>query len=190
MILVSAVQTSDVKCARFPSNKPALGSALSEAQTFAGAFRLSDRSWCAPQFAARQTAAALGLDPADEPLLADIDYGSWAGRAIKDVIATDCTGFVDWMRGGAPPQGEALSMVVTRARNWLTARLQLRGEFVAVMSSSMIRAVMMAALGAPTKCFARIDISPLTTTVLTSDGWRWCLQSSGCRLTLPHSRSE
>ena len=53
------------------------------------------------------------------------------------------------------------------------------GIGVAVTHAAVIRAAILAVMGASAACFARIDVTPLSLTDLRSDGRRWTLRATG-----------
>jgi broad specificity phosphatase PhoE len=80
----------------------------------------ADRILTSPAKRARQTAEALKLEAAIEPLLCDCDYGRWTGRSIDDMRAEDPEGLDAWMRDpAAAPHGGRINSSVDRARGQL-----------------------------------------------------------------------
>jgi broad specificity phosphatase PhoE len=117
--LLAAASTSATAGAAFPADEPLDLRGRAGAAELAGTFARPGRVLCSPARVARETAAALSLDPVETaPLLADLDAGRWAGRTL-DV------------------------------------------------------------LGAPADRFWRIDVAPLTATVLRGAPGRWTLRSTG-----------
>src|SRR5579859_2951212 len=64
----------------------------------------------APERRARQTAAVLGPGAIVEPALQDCDYGTWRGRSLGEIGATDPVGAAAWIAdpAAAPHGGESL----------------------------------------------------------------------------------
>ncbi|WP_338671406.1 histidine phosphatase family protein [Streptomyces sp. SCSIO 30461] len=77
----------------------------------------------APSARCAQAAAALGLasDAVIEPVLRDIDYGTWSGRTVGDVAATDPHRLSAWLKDpdATPPGGESVRQLCRRTRAWL-----------------------------------------------------------------------
>ncbi len=136
------------------------------------------RAWASPALAARQTAAALGLDAREEPALRECDYGRWTGRKLAEVEAEDPRAIAAWLTDveAAPHGGEPLAAVLGRVAAWLHAHAADRGHAVAVTHASVVRAAVLAALDAPARAFWRVDVAPLAMIELGSDGKRWNLR--------------
>ncbi len=71
--------------------------------------------------------------------------------------------------------GESVAALLARIEAFLAARLAA-GNVVAVTHGAVLRAVLVAVLGAPPSAFWRIDAPPLTMLTLSSDGRRWALR--------------
>jgi broad specificity phosphatase PhoE len=126
---------------------------------------------------ARQTAAALSLDPIVNPPLRDCDYGRWAGRTLTDVQTEEPAKIALWLSDAkaAPHGGEALSDLFQRVAAWMNQRIPEKGRTIAVTHVAVIRAALLHVLQAPASSFWRIDIEPLSVVKLRSDGTRWTL---------------
>ena len=139
-----------------------------------------DGAWCSPAACARETAAALGLDAAAEPALRDADPGGWAGRDAAAIAADDPAALAAWLRDpdAAPPGGESVRAVLARVGDWMDGLGC--GRFVIVTHAAVVRAAIVHALGATPDCGLRIDLAPLSRTVLSRNG-AWRMQSAGVR---------
>ena len=126
----------------------------------------------APAAAARQTARALGGDPADEPALADPDFGRWTGRTPAEV---DPDELHTWLSdpSAAPHGGESLTAVTRRAAAWLDR--QAGRDLTAVAAPIVVRAVLAAALELAPGGIRRLEVAPLAVTRLTHRGGHWHL---------------
>ena len=67
------------RAARFPDDEALEASAVDALEAFRGRLRPYGRVLTAPARAARETAAALGLDADVETALRDCNYGRWRG---------------------------------------------------------------------------------------------------------------
>ncbi|MBN9098016.1 MAG: histidine phosphatase family protein [Pseudonocardia sp.] len=136
-----------------------------------------------PALACRQTASALGLDAVVDPMLADWDLGRWRGRTLDQVAAEEPAAIRAWLGAetAAPHGGEPLAGLLARAADWLCT-IPERGHTVAVTHPAIVRAVVVATMSAPAAGFWRIDISPLTATVLRGGPERWTVRSTGLPL--------
>jgi broad specificity phosphatase PhoE len=142
----------------------------------------ADRWLTAPELRTRQTAEALGLDATFEPALRDCDYGSWSGRSLNDVFASEPDGVAAWLRDPAatPHGGESVLSLMQRTADWLHSEQGQSQRSIVVTHAAVIRAMITCAIGAPPESFWRIDIAPLSVSRLSGDGSRWNLSSSGC----------
>jgi broad specificity phosphatase PhoE len=169
------------RAARFPDDDSLEASAVSALEALSGRLRSYDQVLTAPARAARETAAALGLDAEVEMALSDCDYGRWRGLASKDVAEREPEGFAAWLGepAAAPHGGESFAGLVERTRAWLTQSLAREGATLAVTHASVVRAAMVNALGAGSSSFARIDVAPLSLARLSGHAGRWNLVALG-----------
>lgn len=113
-------QTAYNKERRFQGRLPVPLDATGRAQAAELAERASSYGfaalWCSPLRRARETAdivgERLGLEPREEPRLAETDAGDWTDRLFVDVQAEDPEGFAGFI-GGDPhfafPGGESFA---------------------------------------------------------------------------------
>jgi broad specificity phosphatase PhoE len=180
--LVAHAMTDAVAAGRFPVDEPlnALGHRQADAAVRNGDLGLEpgvvDTAYCGPEKRTRQTAELLGLHAEVCPGLADLDCGSWRGDVLSDV---DPAGLALWLTdpAGTPHGGESVVDLVDRVRRWLQTVSMQRGRLLAVTHPAVIRAVILVALDAPPKSFWRIDIAPVSRTVLHYRGKAWTLRS-------------
>lgn len=157
----------------FPSDEGLDAAGLRAVTAVAGTVRRVDAAWMGPGRAARETAAALGIEAVASAGLREIDYGAWAGRSIEELDPGEVAA---WMgdSGATPHGGESIAQAVARMQGWMTA---LEGARVlAVVPASLARAAVVIALGAPIGAFWRVDVAPLGRVVLSGLGGRWNLQ--------------
>ncbi|MGV0804594.1 histidine phosphatase family protein [Mycolicibacterium setense] len=176
LTLVSHAMTDATAAGRFPTDEPlnALGHRQADAAVELGVI---DTAYCGPEKRTRQTAELLGVAATVEPRLADLDFGSWRGGVLGGVPPAD---LALWLTdpGRAPHGGESVIDVVDRVRRWLDSLAPVRGRLVAVTHPAVVRAAILVALDAPPKSFWRIDIAPLSRTVMHFRGQAWTLRSS------------
>jgi broad specificity phosphatase PhoE len=177
LTLVSHAMTDAMAAGRFPRDEPlnSLGQRQVDATTDLGAV---DAAVCAPEKRARQTAELLGLRAETEPLLADQNYGSWRGNVLGGIHPAELT---LWLTdpAQAPHGGESVAVLVERVRGWLDTLAARRGRLVAVTHPGVVRAAILVALDAPPKSFWRIDVHPVSRTVMHLRGQAWTLRSTG-----------
>ena len=68
--------------------------------------------------------------------------------------------------------------LINRVRGWMESLTAHRTRLVAVTHPSVIRAAILVALDAPPKSFWRIDIAPVSRTVMHFRGHAWTLRSN------------
>ncbi|TRC93005.1 histidine phosphatase family protein [Mesorhizobium sp. WSM4303] len=185
LTLICSGATPAMRKGSFPLDEALEPRSLALAATMT--LRGADRVWTGPALRARQTAEAMGLKPSVEPLLAEQDFGSWAGKGFAEVQALDPNGVAAWLGDAeaAPHGGESLADVARRTASFLDDLIRTSGHTVAVTHASVIRAAIVHVLGAPLAACRRIDVEPLSLTDLRSDGHRWMLRSSGIPVAKP-----
>lgn len=176
MTLVSHAMTDAMAAGRFPTDEPlnAVGHRQVDAAIDLG---VTDTALTGPEKRARQTAELLGLRAVVEPKLADLDCGRWRGDVLGGVLPAD---LAVWLTDAsrAPHGGESVVELVNRVRGWMDTLTATRTRLVAVTHPAVIRAAILIALDAPPKSFWRIDIAPVSRTVLHFRGHAWTLRSS------------
>ncbi len=142
-----------------------------------------DAARTSPARAAVETASLLGLDATPDPDLREIDYGRWTGLTLSTVGNAEPEALAAWLRDphAVPHGGESVSALLERAKTWLRRRTEEAAEastqrLIAVTHASVMRAVLVCALGAPPEAFQRIDVGPLSRLVLSGRGAVWRLQ--------------
>ncbi|AOP48625.1 histidine phosphatase family protein [Streptomyces lydicus] len=149
-----------------------------QARALAGDLPTGDRQLSGPSRRCRETAAALGLDPAVDPALRELDLGTWRGRALDELAATDPDALAAWTTDpdAAPHGGESVSQLCRRIADWMDQLPDGTGRVLALADPSVARAAVVHALTAPPHAFWRIDLRPLTRVHLTGRAGRWNLR--------------
>jgi probable phosphomutase (TIGR03848 family) len=130
-----------------------------------------------PMERCRQTAAALvaaravELEPAVDERVAEVDYGSWTGRPLKELGREPLWKVVQQHPSAAVfPDGEGLAAVQARAvaavREW-NARLGPDAVYAVCSHGDVIKAILADALGAHLDQFQRIVVDPCSVSVIT-----------------------
>jgi broad specificity phosphatase PhoE len=183
LTLVSHAMTDAMAAARFPAAEPLNEIGRRQAEAAAGpditGLDAGARQFSAPERRAYQTAKLLGLSPRMEGRLADLKYGGWRGKAHEDIPPDE---LAEWRfdPAAAPHGGESIVELIDRVGGWLDsltpAVSQDGSRIVAVTHPGVVRAAILLALDASPESFWRIDIAPVSRTVLHSrDGW-WTLR--------------
>lgn len=179
LTLVSHAMTDAMVAGRFPADEPLNDAGRRHARTAAAGLGINrqTRELCGPERRALQTARLLNLRAAVEPRLADLDYGRWRGTALDDVYPGELQAWLSdpWR---APHGGESIVVLIDRVAQWLDSLTATVLPTVAVTHPAVIRAAILVALGAPPESFWRLDIAPLSRTVMHFRGHAWTLRSN------------
>jgi broad specificity phosphatase PhoE len=180
LTLVSHAMTAAMAAGRFPADEPLNDIGRRQVEAVAALDISGDtRQLVGPEQRAMQTAHLLGLRAATEPRLADLDCGRWRGEALEGVRSDDLK---VWLTdpARAPHGGESIVNLIDRVAGWLaslTSTLTCNTlRTVAVTHPAVIRAAIVLALDVPPKSFWRIDIAPVSRTVMHFRGDRWTLR--------------
>ncbi len=176
LTLVSHAMTDAMAAGRFPVDEP-LNEIGRRQVKKAGRLDIQKdtRQLAGPALRARETAQLLGLRAATEPRLADLHCGGWCGQTLRAVGPTDLeTWLTDPAR--APHGGESILDLIQRVAGWLGSLTDNTSPAVAVTHPAVIRAAILHGLDAPPKSFWRIDIAPLSRTVLHFRNGRWTMR--------------
>jgi broad specificity phosphatase PhoE len=174
--LVSHAMTDAMAAGRFPADEPL--NRIGRRQAKAAA-RLdingSIRQLAGPEERARQTAQLLGLHATTEPRLADLGCGAWCGQTLAAVGPADLE---MWLTdpARAPHGGESIVDLIERVAGWLASLTHDASPTVAVTHPAVVRAAILGALDMPPKSFWRIDIAPVSRTVLHFRKGNWTLR--------------
>ncbi len=185
LLLIRHASTEAVRRAAFPVDEPLDEAGRAAAGALAG--RLGRGTvLCSPARRARETAAAAQLD---EPVLDDglreCDFGSWCGRTLAEVHASDPDGAGAWMTDPAacPHGGESLIALLARVGEWLDGQAAIDERAIAVTHAGVVKAAVVYALGAPAAAFWRVDVAPLAVTELHAHDGRWTVTRLNCAVT-------
>jgi probable phosphoglycerate mutase len=115
-------------------------------------------------------AAATGLTVRIEPALAEVDYGDWTGRALKDLAGEDLWRTVQAHPSAAVfPGGEGLAAVgvrAVRAIRGLSSELGPNAVILVCSHGDVIKAILADALGLHLDGFQRIMVAPASLSVV------------------------
>lgn len=110
----------------------------------------------------------LGLPVTVEDDLAEVDYGSWTGRALKDLAKEDLWKIVQATPSAAVfPGGEGLAAVSNRAVAAVRSHLeQATGPLLVCSHGDVIKAILADALGLHLDGFQRIVVGTASVSVI------------------------
>lgn len=139
----------------------------------------ADRCFTSPLLRARQTAEALHPAAREAPALRDLDLGRWRARTLAEIQAAEPDAVAAWRADpeAAPHGGESRTALEARVRGWLDELTAARGHTLCVTHAAVVRAAIIAVLGASAEAFWRIDVAPLGLTDLRFDGRRWAVRA-------------
>ena len=183
LILLCHASTAAVRRGAFGADEPLDPPGAAEAAAAADTFGRVSGSWRGPSLRCAQTAAALGLTAQVAPELRDCDFGRWTGRDLSEVQDEAPEAVAAWLTdpAAAPPGGESVLALLARAGGWLDGHPWPAGQTVAVTHPAVIRAAVVHAIQATPASFWRIDVAPLSRTVLSGRPGRWTLHAIGTR---------
>jgi probable phosphoglycerate mutase len=119
---------------------------------------------------AQPLAAALGLPVLVDERIAEVDYGAWTGRALKDLAQEPLWRTVQSRPSAAVfPQGESLAEVSSRAMAAAREHAAAAGDDGAAVLCShgdVIKAILADALGIHLDGFQRIVVAPASISVI------------------------
>jgi len=175
LTLVSHAMTDAMAAGRFPADEPVNALGRNQIDVDLGATARVRYAFCGPETRARQTAQLLGLDCTVQPALADQDCGRWRGGDLAAVSAEDMTA---WLTDPAaePHGGESVVDLIGRVARWMNSLTAEHSPTVAVTHPAVVRAAVLTALDAPPTSFWRVDVAPVSRTVLHGRGRRWTLR--------------
>ncbi|MFB9322938.1 histidine phosphatase family protein [Cryptosporangium minutisporangium] len=185
--LLTHPATAATRATAFPPDEPLPPDGVAAARAAAvGLAGYRSAGWrCGPSLRCRQTVAALGAtEVAVEDGLDECDYGSWRGRSLEDVAASDPAGVDAWLTDpdAAPHGGESVRDLLHRVTKWLDATAAGPARTVAVTHPSVVKAALVVALSAPPAAFWRLDVAPLTRTDLSGRPGAWTVRRTAERL--------
>jgi broad specificity phosphatase PhoE len=179
--LLCHASTAAVRASAFPGDEPIDSQGRQKLAALPHRLGHANRYWTSPALRARQTAEVLGLEATVEPLLRDCDYARWTGRSLDELQAEEPAAVAQWLSdpAAAPHGGESILGLIERVAAWLDSQSAAQGQIVAITHASVIRAAIVHAIEAPPRSFWRIDVAPLSLTVLSGADGRWNLASTG-----------
>ena len=183
LTLVAHAATTATARAAFPLDEPLEPRGRAAAEAAGERLRRVTRAMRSPARAAGETAVALGLTTTVDAGLVDWDLGDWRGHTLDAISVADPDAVAVWLTDpdGAPHGGESLTAVLARVAAWL-GTVDGDGHTVAVTHAAVVRAAVVTTLGAAPSGFWRLDVSPLTATVLRGGPSRWTVRATGVPL--------
>lgn len=191
LILLCHGATAATRAAAFPRDEPLEAAALARTETLAATLPRASAVRCGPALACRQTAAALGLAASVESALAGWQLGRWAGHRLAELQRQEPEALAAWGNdpAAAPHGGESLTELLARTGAWMNGLGEQDRPLLAITPAAVIRAAIVQAIAATPASFWRIDVAPLSQTLLVGGGRRWSLRALGSAQTEERRRS-
>jgi broad specificity phosphatase PhoE len=176
LFLLAHAPTAAQRQLRFPADEsiepvdPSVARRLSVRVGTCGAI------WRGPERRAEETAAALQLvaEPCDD--LRAWSAGVWSGQSVAWVAEHDPEGFRAWRTDpdAAPVGGESLRTLIARVAGWTGAQAPGAGRVLVIADPSVIRAVVLHVLECDPHTFWRLEVPPLSLSVVqhANNDWR------------------
>jgi broad specificity phosphatase PhoE len=179
LVLLAVASTPALRSARFSDDEPLDDDGRQRAAELGPLIARHDHAVRSPAQAACETAALLGHPAMVEPGLGDWDLGRWKGKALAELGAAKAGDVAAWISDpdSAPHGGESLAGLLHRVRTWLNATAVGDRRVLAITHPAIIRGVAVVILDAPAAAFWKIDIGPLTQTVLHGTDGTWRLRA-------------
>ncbi|WP_103379999.1 histidine phosphatase family protein [Pseudonocardia dioxanivorans] len=192
LTLVTHASTAATAAAAFAADEPLEPRGAAAAGAARGALSRVTAAMCSPAQACVATAAALGLAARPADVWRDWDLGRWRGSTLDEVAAAEPAAVGTWLADpdAAPHDGESLTALAARVAATLADPGLVPAEgraahLVVVTHAAVVRAVVLAVLGAPATGFWRLDAAPLTATVLRGVPGRWTVRATATPLVPP-----
>jgi broad specificity phosphatase PhoE len=172
LVLITHAATAATRKAAFPADEPI------EATPSPAPLR-AEVHLTAPETRCQQTAKALELPATVEPALRDCDYGLWRGRTLDELSTSDPDAVTRWLTepSAAPHGGESTLDLLARVSGWLDTLPRDDSKIVAVTHAAVVKAAVVLAILATPQSFWRIDVPPLSRTVLSGRPASWTLRT-------------
>jgi len=134
--------------------------------------------WSGPERRAAETAAALGLIGIPCDALRAWSVGAWTGQSVATVAEHDPAGFRAWRTdpAAAPAGGESLNALLARVASWTGAQTSGPGRVLVIADPAVIRAVILHVLDAGPPSFWRLEVPPLSLSVVQYANHEWRLR--------------
>jgi broad specificity phosphatase PhoE len=174
--------TATARLGAFPGDEAIDEKGAAQAAAATGSIAKPERVWRSPMLCARQTAEALGLAGVVEPALKECDYGRWSGRTLKEIHSQEPGDLETWIHDptSSPHGGETIIDLIRRVAAWIDDHRRDAGHTVVITHSSVIRAAIIHVIQASPSSFNRIDIAPLSRTIISAHDGQLRLASMGC----------
>jgi broad specificity phosphatase PhoE len=171
VVLICHAATAATRRAAFPVDEP-IESAPPPLSVRADVYLASPATSC------QQTAKALDLPATTEPALRDCDHGTWRGKTLDEVVTSNPEAVTRWLTdpAAAPHGGESIVDLIARVGQWLDAIPRDHRKIVAVTHPAVVKAAVVHAILATPQSFWRIDVPPLSHTVLSGQPKSWTLR--------------
>jgi broad specificity phosphatase PhoE len=186
LLLVRHAPSTATRGFRFPADEPLDAGGRRAASELAG-WIPADAAVTSPAVRARETATLAGFPDAEvDADLAELDFGTWAGRDPHEIGRTAPAELEQWYAdpNTAPHGGETLDALAARLGRAFGRLRECGGTTAVFTHGGPIKLAVLQALEAPTSSMWRIDVAPCSLTELHArpEGG-WTVVRSNVRLT-------
>jgi broad specificity phosphatase PhoE len=177
--LLAHAPTSAQRQFRFPADEGIDAIDAAHVERVRASLGACSMIWCGPERRSEETAGALGLDATPSADLRAWSAGRWDGQAVASVAEHDPEGFQSWRTDpdATPNGGESLRALLSRVAGWLDGQATVNGRALVIADPSVIRAALVHVLAADARTFWRLDVSPLSLSVVQYAHGEWRLRS-------------
>jgi broad specificity phosphatase PhoE len=178
MYLLATAPTAAQRLLRFPADESIEPIDPSVAHRLLARVGACSSVWRGPERRAEETAGALGLvaSPCDD--LRAWSAGAWSGQSVAHVAEHDPEGFRAWRSNpdAAPVGGESLNSFIARVAGWTRAQTPRAGRVLVIADPAVIRAVVLHVLEGEPRTFWRLEVPPLSLSVVQQANNEWRLR--------------
>lgn len=127
------------------------------------------------------TAQKLGLEAKVDFNLPVFDYGSFRGRALKQLAKDEAENLQKWLNDpySSPHGGTSFQDIYDKTALWLEDFSGFSQSTLVITDPNFLRMVMLVVLQAPISSFANLDIAPLSTLTLSRRHKNWIVCLGG-----------
>ena len=178
LYLLATAPTAAQRLLRFPADESIEAVDPSVARRVLVRVGACSAVWRGPERRAEETAAALGLVGSACDDLRAWSAGGWSGQSVAQVAEHDPEGFQAWRTSpdAAPAGGESLNALIARVAGWTHGQTSGAGRMLVIADPAIIRAVVVHVLEGEPRTFWRLEVPPLSLSVVQYAHGEWRLR--------------
>jgi broad specificity phosphatase PhoE len=178
LYLLAAAPTAAQRLLRFPADESIEPIDPSIARRLLARVGACSAVWRGPERRAEETAEMLGVVASPSDDLRAWSAGAWSGQSVAHVAESDPEGFRAWRTDpdAAPAGGESLNTLIARVAGWTRAQTPGTGRVLVIADPAVIRAVVLHVLEGDSHTFWRLEVPPLSLSVVQHANNEWRLR--------------